>query len=212
MTTRGVEATGVPGLAVSGVSKSFRRRRALADVSFEVAAGECVAVVGENGSGKSTLLRLCAGVLAPDRGEVRVEGRVGYCPQTPGVLDLLTAEEHLVLFGRGVGLGRGDALERGGGLLASLGFRATPGTVAGELSGGARQKLNLALALLGDPDVLLLDEPYQGFDRDSYDNFWAHLDGWRADGRAVVVVTHLLAELTRVDRVVELSPAGEPRC
>jgi ABC-type multidrug transport system ATPase subunit len=192
---------------VSRISKSFRRRTVLADVSFAVGPGECVAVVGENGSGKSTLLRICAGLLVPDDGEVQVGGRVGYCPQTPGVLDLLTAAEHLALFGRGVGLARHEALARGGPLLAELGFRARPDTVAGSLSGGARQKLNLALALVGAPDVLLLDEPYQGFDRGSYENFWEHLEAWRAQGRAVVVVTHLLAEVSRVDRVVELPAA-----
>src|SRR6266704_1482210 len=80
-----------------------------------------------------------------------------------------------------------------------------------ELSGGARQKLNVALALLGDPPILLLDEPYQGFDRGAYINFWDHVQVWRAEGRAVVVVTHLLAELDRVDRVVELSiPTAAP--
>jgi ABC-type multidrug transport system ATPase subunit len=81
------------------------------------------------------------------------------------------------------------------------------------MSGGTRQKLNLALALLADPDVLLLDEPYQGFDRGTYVNFWDHCDRWREQGKAVVVVTHMLAELSRVDRVVELPahPAREGR-
>jgi ABC-2 type transport system ATP-binding protein len=74
-----------------------------------------------------------------------------------------------------------------------------------DLSGGTRQKLNLALALLGDPPVLLLDEPYQGFDRGSYMDFSEHADAWRHEGRAVVVVSHLLAELQRVDRVVDLT-------
>jgi ABC-type multidrug transport system ATPase subunit len=78
------------------------------------------------------------------------------------------------------------------------------------MSGGTRQKLNLALALLAEPDLLLLDEPYQGFDRGTYVNFWDHCDGWRAQGKAVVVVTHMLAELGRVDRVIEL-PAHEIR-
>lgn len=198
-------------LTVSKVWKSYRRHPVLRDVSLDVAAGESVAVVGENGSGKSTLLRVCAGLLAPDDGGVKVSGRVGYCPQTPGVLDLLTAEEHLVLFGLVAGLGRAEALDQGGALLAELGFRADSGTVAGALSGGARQKLNLALALLGEPDVLLLDEPYQGFDRGGYDNFWEHLQRWSAEDRVVVVVTHVLAELSRVDRVVELGaePAAD---
>jgi ABC-type multidrug transport system ATPase subunit len=73
------------------------------------------------------------------------------------------------------------------------------------MSGGNRQKLNLSLALLGDPDVLLLDEPFQGFDHGTYVDFWDHVARWREQNMAVAVVTHMLTELWRVDRVVELS-------
>lgn len=82
------------------------------------------------------------------------------------------------------------------------------GSQARHLSGGARQKLNLALALLGDVRVLLLDEPYQGFDHGGYVSFWEHVDRWRSGGLAVVVVTHLLPDLRLVDRVVELTIAA----
>lgn len=183
-----------PLLAASGVSKRFGHRRVLDGMDLEARAGEVVAVVGENGCGKSTLLKICAGLLAADAGTVSVRGRIGYCPQEPGLFDQLTVAEHLELFGRG----------DGGRLLAELGLRVEDPAVAGELSGGSRQKLNLALAVLGDPTVLLLDEPYQGFDRGSYLDFWRHVHAWRDDGRAVLVVTHALADLDRVDRVVEL--------
>ena len=114
------------------------------------------------------------------------------------------------MFGRGVGLGRAEALGRGRAILEEFGFPVTARTVVKDLSGGTRQKLNLALALLADPTVLLLDEPYQGFDRGTYVDFWDHCDRWRDEGRAVVVVTHMLAELERADRVVEMSaqPVG----
>ena len=102
------------------------------------------------------------------------------------------------------GLSRTAARRDGLALLESLGFPTDDGAVAKDLSGGTRQKLNLALALLGTPTTLLLDEPYQGFDMGSYVDFWDHVDTWRAEGRAVVVVTHLLTELHRVDRVVEV--------
>ncbi|MGH2990280.1 MAG: ATP-binding cassette domain-containing protein [Solirubrobacterales bacterium] len=196
-------------LRVSGASKRFGQRRALEGASLHVRAGEAVAVVGENGAGKTTLLRICAGLLAPDSGEVAVRGRVGYCPQEPGLLDLLTADEHLALFAPGLRLPRERALSEGRVLLAGLGLSASDReTPAGELSGGGRQKLNLALALLGNPRVLVLDEPYQGFDRGAYVSFWEHVNRWREDGRAVVVVTHLLAESVGVDRVVELRVAA----
>jgi ABC-type multidrug transport system ATPase subunit len=117
---------------------------------------------------------------------------------------LLTAEDHLVMFGRGVGLGRSEALRRGRALLEEFGYPLHERVVTRDLSGGTRQKVNLAIALLGDPKVLLLDEPYQGFDRGTYVNFWEHCRTWADEGRAVVVVTHMLAELGRADRVVEL--------
>lgn len=152
--------------------------------------------------------RLCGsarGVLRADAGRVEVAGRIGYCPQEPGVLDLLKPHEHLVLFGRGLGLGPRDAITRGRHLLDQLHFASNEQTLARNLSGGSRQKLNLALALLGDPELLLLDEPYQGFDHGTYIDFWSFVDQWREGGRGVAIVTHLLAELPRVDRVFELA-------
>jgi len=192
-----------PVLRADGITKRFGRHGVLYGVDLHVDAGECVAVVGENGAGKSTLLRICAGVLRPDHGGVIVHGRRGYCPQTASLFDRLSADEHLVLFGAGAGLSKTEALAEGGAVLDELGFRGRREQVR-MLSGGSRQKLNLALALLGDRDVLLLDEPYQGFDHGTYVNFWEHVEQWRDHGQAVVVVTHMLAELARVDRVVEL--------
>ncbi len=192
-------------LSAIDVTKAYRGRRVLHDVSLEVHAGEAVALVGENGAGKTTLLCICAGLLAADSGTVSTTGRVGYCPQEPGVLDRLSVDEHLALFGAGGGLSRTEAVERGRAVLGQLGFPPGEKTVARDLSGGLRQKLNLALALLHDPTVILLDEPYQGFDHGSYVNFWHRVDQWRRDGKAVVIVTHLLAEIDRVDRIVELS-------
>ena len=197
-----------PLLAATGVHKRYGRKLVLADVDLAVRPGEAVALVGENGAGKTTLLRICAGLLTPDAGRVTAAGRIGYCPQEPGVLDLLTADEHLAYFGAALGLSRRPAREEGRRFLAELGLPSgDERVVARHLSGGNRQKLNLALSVLGDPPVLLLDEPYQGFDRGTYVNFWDHVDAWRGRGKAVVVVTHLLAELARVDRVVELGPA-----
>jgi ABC-2 type transport system ATP-binding protein len=194
----------VPALRATGLSKRYRRRAVLRDAELSVARGEAVAIIGENGTGKSTLLQLCAGVLTPDAGTVERVGPVGYCPQEPGLVELLTPAQHVLLLGAAAGLSRREARRLGGRLLEALGIAPDERAVARDLSGGTRQKLNLALALLGDPTVLLLDEPYQGFDLGSYVDFWAHVDAWRNEGRGVVVVTHLLTELDRVDRVVEV--------
>jgi len=189
----------------TGVVKRYGRREVLRGVDLAVKAGEAIALVGENGAGKTTLLRACAGLLRLDAGAVEVRGRIGYCPQEPGLLDHLNADDHLVLFGRGFGLDHDDALDAGRPILRQLHFPVADPTLASHLSGGSRQKLNLALALLGHPEVLLLDEPYQGFDHGTYVDFWGLIEGWRAEGRAILLVTHMLTELHRVDRVAELS-------
>ncbi len=196
---------GVCQLEASGISKSFGDRLVLDEVSLSVAAGEAVAIIGENGAGKSTLLRVCAGLIRPDRGRVTVSGRVGFCPQEPGLFDLLSADEHLALFAPALGLSRDRAIRDGHALLAEFAFPVAEYSQTRHLSGGARQKVNLALALLGGAGVLLLDEPYQGFDHGAYISFWEHVARWKADGLGVVVVTHLLADAALVDRVVELT-------
>jgi ABC-2 type transport system ATP-binding protein len=197
-------------LVACDVSKRFRRTVVLDRVNLEVHAGEIVALTGENGAGKTTLLRICAGLLPADSGSVNVDGRIGYCPQATGLFELLTAEDHLVMFGRGAGMARDEVLRRGRAILEEFDYPLRDRVVTRLLSGGTRQKLNLALALLADPSVLLLDEPYQGFDHGTYLNFWDHCEKWRRDGKAVLIVTHMLAELGRVDRVVEL-PAHPSR-
>jgi len=192
-------------LALRGISKRIGGRWILRGVDLELRRGETLALVGENGAGKSTLVRVIAGIDGHDEGEVRVDGRIGYCPQEPGLLDLLTADEHLVFFGRGLGLDREHARSAGHALLDGLGFpHRMHTTVAKHLSGGSKQKLNLALSLLGDPDVLLLDEPYTGFDSGTYHCFWEHVERWKDEGRGCLVVTHFLGERERVDRVHEL--------
>jgi ABC-2 type transport system ATP-binding protein len=197
-------------LELRGVSKKIAGRWLLRGVELDLHRGETLALVGENGAGKSTLVRIVAGIDSHDEGEIRVGGRIGYCPQEPGLLDLLTADEHLVFFGRGLGLDRAAAREIGHELLDGLGFPARMrGTVARHLSGGSKQKLNLGLALLGEPDVLLLDEPYTGFDSGTYHCFWEHVERWKHEGRACLVVTHFLGERERVDRVHELRASLE---
>jgi len=203
-----VSTTGVPTCAplleAGPVTHWYGRKLVLDRASLSVGGGEAVAIVGENGAGKSTLMKICAGLIRPSQGEVHVRGRVGYCPQIPGLFDLLNAAEHLSLFAPALGLSSYEAFQQGQTLLAELGFPPDDRSPTRYLSGGARQKLNLALALLGGARVLLLDEPYQGFDRGAYVSFWEHVAGWQADGLAIVVVTHLLTDLTLVDRVVEL--------
>ncbi|MEV0713394.1 ATP-binding cassette domain-containing protein [Asanoa sp. NPDC050611] len=200
-------AVGPVRLRAIDIVKRYGRRTVLSGVSLAVHAGQVAAIVGANGSGKSTFLRICAGLTGADGGRVELHGTVGYCPQAGGTADFLRADEHFALIGAGRGVPRGAAARDGARQAAALDW--APGDEqARQLSGGTRQKLNLVLAGLGDPDILLLDEPYQGFDRGTYLDFWHEVWRWRDAGRAVVVVTHLLNQLDRVDVVLDLS-AGD---
>ncbi|MGW9309242.1 ATP-binding cassette domain-containing protein [Saccharomonospora azurea] len=195
-------------LDVRGITKKYGRQTVLSGVDLTVRAGQIAAVVGANGCGKSTFLGICAGLVSTDSGEVRVHGTLGYCPQNGGTADFLSADEHFVLIGAGRGLTRRRATDVGRCRAAELDWQPARDRQARHLSGGTRQKLNLVLAGLGDPDIVLLDEPYQGFDRGSYLDFWQHVWEWREAGKAVVVVTHLLSQLDRVDTVLDLTSAG----
>ena len=192
-----------PTLNCSGIRKTRRRKQVLSGADLAVAPGESVAIVGENGSGKSTLLNICAGVIRPDAGCVQRHGRTGLCPQQPGLVDLLTIDDHVRLAAAGTNDPRAATM-RTRSLLDELGLDPGSPATAAELSGGQRQKLNVALSLANDPQLVLLDEPYQGFDHGSYLSLWDIIGRWTLEGRSVVVITHLLAEHERVDRVLTL--------
>jgi len=204
-------------LRVVDVHKSFRRgapwrrRRVhvLRGAGLVVGPGEFVGLVGENGSGKSTLMQVIVGLLGRDSGTVQRPARLGYCPQLPLLWDKLTVNEHFELFAEAYGLDSGRATGSRDGLLDELQFAKYAGYRVEELSGGTRQKLNLALALLHEPQLLLLDEPYSGFDWETYLRFWEMAERRRQDGMAILIVSHLLAERERLTRVYELR---EGRC
>ncbi|MFJ9543798.1 ABC transporter ATP-binding protein [Streptomyces sp. NPDC101225] len=191
-----------PVLQAQDVHKSYGRHPVLRGADLTVDPGQLVAVVGENGAGKSTLLKILAGTLPVDRGEVVLSGTLGYCPQDPVLNASLTVEQHLRYFAAAHRL---PDLGRGRDLMSVLGYERYGASPVGELSGGTRQKLNLTLSLLHDPDVLLLDEPYQGFDWDTYLRFWDLVDDLRARGKAVVVITHLVFEQDRFDVLADLT-------
>ncbi len=189
-------------LQARDVSKAYRGHQVLRGVDLAVAPGQLVAVVGENGAGKSTLLKILAGTLAADGGSVRLAGTLGYCPQDPVLSDNLTVEAHLRYFAAARRL---PSLDRAEELVAQLGYAQHRREAVGTLSGGTRQKLNLTLALMHDPGVLLLDEPYQGFDWETYLRFWGLVTDLRARRKAIVIITHLVFEQDRFDLLADLS-------
>jgi ABC-type multidrug transport system ATPase subunit len=185
-------------LRAVGVARRYGDVEALAPTDVDLDAGETVALVGPNGAGKSTLLAILAGALEPTAGRVDVDGRVGWVPQRPAHYARLTVRENLELFARleRVGPARVDALlER---------FDLPADRLSGELSIGNRQRLNVALSLLAEPRVLLLDEPTASLDPEQRRRLWELVDGVRADGGAVCFATHELDEVEHATRVVRL--------
>jgi ABC-2 type transport system ATP-binding protein len=197
-------APGPVRIEAHALAKSYRRRSVLRYVDLEVRAGEVTALIGPNGCGKSTLLRLIAGFERPDQGSVTVDGAIGYLPQRGGLSPYLRAHEHFELFGAARRLTRTAARREGHRLAEYLGWDPTSAPIARDLSGGTAQKLSLTLALLGDPEILLLDEPNEGLDLESTQRFWELLWDRGERGAAALVVSHTSDALSRATRVVEL--------
>jgi ABC-type multidrug transport system ATPase subunit len=184
-----------------GISKRYGDREALRDVSLEVAEGERVAVIGPNGAGKTTLLQILAGALKPTTGTVTAE-RVGWVPQQPALYSKLSVAENLRLFAR---LEKVADVERAvAGMLEQTALAERAGDETGRLSGGNRQRVNIAIGLLGDPAVLLLDEPSAALDPRQRERLWDFIGALGTT--SVVFSTHDVGEAERfADRVVVLA-------
>ncbi|WP_327433095.1 ABC transporter ATP-binding protein [Streptomyces sp. NBC_01236] len=189
-------------LSARDVHKAFGKHVVLAGVDLTIRSGDIVGVVGENGAGKTTLLRILCGDLRPDKGTVAVDGTLSHCPQHPVLNNALTPFQHLSLFQEAFRLRN---LARAHELIDQLAFADHLHVPVKVLSGGTRQKLSLVLALMHDPDVVLLDEPYQGFDWQTYLAFWDLAAARRAAGRTTVVISHLAYDIDRLDSVIQLS-------
>ncbi|MCW2974154.1 MAG: transporter [Thermoleophilia bacterium] len=194
-----------PVVEARGLEYAYRTRGVLRGVDLELRSGEVVALLGPNGAGKTTLMKLLVGLVAPDAGTTRVPAAqsIGWVPQGGAVYQRLTVRENLRLFARLLEL-PGDAEE----IAATTAHAAqldpwldTPGS---DLSGGLRQRLNVAVGLLGDPRLLVLDEPTTGVDLEHRAAMF-HVLRQRADaGCSVLVSTHSLEEAMSVDRAVVL--------
>jgi len=200
-----VAATAPVALKADGVSKAYGDRRALQGVSFTAHRGERIAIIGPNGAGKTTLLQILAGSLRPSGGSVSLEqGGVGWVPQQPALYSKLSVAENLRLFAR---LERRPdvevTVER---MLDQTGLRDRARDQVGSLSGGNRQRVNVAIGLLGEPSVLLLDEPTSSLDPRQRERLWAFVGGLAEAGTAVVFATHNVAEAERfADRLLVLA-------
>jgi len=215
MTTPGtvaapLAAAGEPGIVVEGVRRSFGQVQAVRSVSLHARAGRVTGLVGPNGSGKTTLLLMLASLLAPDAGVIRIDGidpvadpqaarvRLGWMPDALGAWNALSSRETLVVTARLYGMPKADASARADALLADVGLVELADAPARVLSRGQKQRLGLARALVHEPRVLLLDEPASGLDPQARIELRLLLRRFAAEGRTVLVSSHILSELEEV--------------
>jgi ABC-2 type transport system ATP-binding protein len=191
-------------LKVENIAKAFGKNKVLKNVSFEMNPSSMFGIVGENGSGKSTLLKIIVGEWKCDSGRIAANGRLGYCPQQTLLFSQLTIDEHFTYFAAAYGIEKQTLDSRKESLMNYFNFKKYQKEKIANLSGGTQQKLNLAIALLHQPKLLILDEPYNGFDWDTYMRFWDYTQQLRNEGCAILVVTHLITEKERFDKVYNL--------
>ncbi|MEW6321615.1 MAG: ABC transporter ATP-binding protein [Acidobacteriota bacterium] len=200
-------------LTFDAVRKACGRTVAVDDLSLDVRRGEVLGLLGPNGAGKSTTVALAVGLLAPDAGRVTIEGRgtpaepgvragIGVAPQALALYDLLSGAENLRFFGEVYGLGGARLDARVGACLAFVGLADRQGDRVAAYSGGMKRRLNLAAALLHEPDLVLLDEPTVGVDPQSRHQIFENIRALKAEGRTVIYTTHYMEEAERLcDRV-----------
>ena len=199
-----------PGIVARGVRRSFGDVHAVRDVTLEAREGAVTGLVGPNGSGKTTLMLMLASLLAPDAGDLRIGGvdpvahpaaaraLLGWMPDALGAWPALTSRETIAVTGELYGMTRTRARARAGELLAELGLDALADAPARVLSRGQKQKLGLARALVHDPGILLLDEPASGLDPQARIDLRVLLRRFAAEGRTVLISSHVLSELEEV--------------
>jgi ABC-2 type transport system ATP-binding protein len=204
-------ATAQAALEADGLGMRYGERDALRDVGFTVGAGELLAVIGPNGAGKTTLLSILAGIRRPTAGRVTWPGgsaaRVGWVPQRAAIYDKLSVAENLRLFARLEKLSDPEqAVTR---MLAQIDLADRADDELGRLSGGNRQRVNIAVGLLADPAVLLLDEPSGALDPRQRQRLWSFISERAAGGTAVMFATHDIAEAERHAQRVLVLADGE---
>ena len=202
-------------LEARGLRKSYGTRAAVVDVSLQVNAGEVLGLLGPNGAGKSTTVGMLCGLIAPDAGSVTLNGaamgadaaafkrRIGLVPQDLALFEDYPAIANLELFGALYELPQATLKQRAAEALARVGLAERARDKPATFSGGLKRRLNIACALVHDPDVLLLDEPTAGVDPQSRNAIFDSLEALKAQGKALIYTTHYMEEAERLaDRIV----------
>lgn len=210
-----LEAQRTEELAVeaNNLTKKFGEFIAVDHISLEIRKGESFGLLGPNGAGKTTTIRIITGVIKPSEGQVNIFGidvarhrkkalrYIGYMPQKFSLYEDLTVEENMKLYGRLQGLSGSLLRERMKELLERFYLWEFRNRLAGKLSGGMKQRLSLATALIHDPALLILDEPTAGVDPPLRKKFWEHFRELNEEGKTILVTTHYMDEAENCDRL-----------
>jgi ABC-2 type transport system ATP-binding protein len=207
-------------VSIRGLRKSFGDVAAVKDLSLDVHRGEIFGFLGPNGAGKTTTISMVCGLVRPDSGEILVDGkplaedyrsartRMGLCPQEVAIWEMLTCFEQLEFVARQYDLPRRDARRRADELLEVLGLQEKRNRLAKTLSGGMKRRLNIALALVHDPEILILDEPQAGLDPQSRILVREHIRSLAQD-KTVILTTHDMDEVDRMAERIAIIDHGE---
>ena len=204
-----------PLLRVVDLVKSYGERRAVDSISFQVERGQTLGLIGPNGAGKSTTVSMLCGLLRPDSGQVFIDGqtltagnsavkqKIGLVPQDLALIDDLSARENLKLFGAMYGLKGAVLKSRCDDVLALVKLEDRAGDKPGTFSGGMKRRLNIAAAMLHDPQLLILDEPTVGVDPQSRNAIFDSLELIKSQGRTLIYTSHYMEEVERLaDHIV----------
>ncbi len=217
----------MPLLEVEGLVKSFRRRRVVDGVDFQVEQGEIVGLLGPNGAGKTTCFRMTCGMIKPDAGTVRLaahnvtnwpmyrraaEGGMGYLAQESSVFRKLTVEQNLLAVMEMLGMRRKERKERCEELLEQFGITRLRKSRAMSLSGGERRRLEIARCLVSEPKIILLDEPFTGIDPVTIDSIQEIVRGLRDQGISILITDHQVRETLQITNRSYVIRLGQVLC
>ena len=206
-------------IQITNVTKVYDSRKVLDNINLEIRESTTYALLGPNGAGKTTLINIILGIIKPTSGKVLIRGKpptdpsarrnIGYCPQEPSLFERLTGMENLLFFAQIYGLNKNDAKKRINELLEKLGLTEYKNTLVVKYSGGMKKKLALAIALLPDPDILILDEPTTGMDPNSRRAVWEILEEYKKEGKTILLSTHYMEEADRLADIVGIIYEGK---
>ena len=208
-------------LIAKNLHKSFNAQKAVNGVSFSINKGEVFGLLGPNGAGKTTTIRILSTVLKPDHGDViiggysihnnagKVRSLLGVCPQDLALYQDLSALENMVFFGRMVGLNGKEARAQAMTHLELMGLAERARDKVANYSGGMKRRVNLAIALMGSPELLFLDEPTVGIDPQSRNNIYETIEGLRDGGMTILYTTHYMEEANRLCARLAIMDGGQ---